>query len=184
MVEDIAPGSLGGDVNAIVSTPLGVFFSPWDADIGYELRLLPTIPVYRLYTDVTKEHLYTTDAYEYVVLGGGIWPQEGVGFRLFPNTRPYNGTTPTALYRLYHAGIRQHLWTTDQNEYNTLPGSGWTQEGVIGNLLPTAQAGSVPLYRMALANPPLHLWTTDANEYAVLQTFGWIPEGIIGFALP
>ena len=34
------------------------------------------------------------------------------------------------LYRLYHPGLRDHLYTKDPNEYNVLGGRGWQQEGV------------------------------------------------------
>ncbi len=93
--------------------------------------------------------------------------------------------TPVPLYRLYHAGIRQHLWTTDANEYAVLATRGWSQEGIDGYVLPTEVAGvTVPLYRLAYTALPLHLWTTDFNEYTVLATRGWIQEGIVGHVVP
>ena len=89
------------------------------------------------------------------------------------------------LYRLYNAGIRQHLWTTDANEYAVLATRGWMQEGTDSYVLPSGVAGvTVPLYRLAYAFLPIHLWTTDANEYAVLATRGWIQEGVAAHVLP
>jgi hypothetical protein len=46
------------------------------------------------------------------------------------------GTTP--LLRLFYPdGRGLHLWTTDQNEYDTLRTSGgWTAEGTAGFMLP------------------------------------------------
>jgi hypothetical protein len=101
---------------------------------------------------------------------------------------------PTALgslatrYRLYHPGTREHLYTTDLNEYNTLPGFGWTPEGSIYRLFSTAGSyggvAAVPYYRLYNASIFQHHWTADANEYAVLPSHGWTQEGIDGYVLP
>lgn len=79
--------------------------------------------------------------------------------------------------------MRQHLWTTDPNEYAVLPAEGWTQEGIVAYVLPTAVAGVAPnpLYRMMA--PQVHLWTTDMNEFDTLESEGWTLEGIIGYVL-
>ena len=140
---------------------------------------------YRLYSDVTKEHLYTTDTNEYGVLTGRGWVPEGVAHWVLVDATPVGGVTPVPLYRLYHAGIRPAPWTTDANEYAVLATRGWAQEGTDGYVLPSAVAGvTVPLYRLAYAFLPIHLWTTDANEYAVLATRGWIQEGVAAHVLP
>ncbi len=175
-----------GDVPLIAPGRAGLFFTPSDAGVGYELWRLPAVPVYRLYLGATLEHLYTTDSYEDRVLGTVGWRREGTAFRVFPGSEAYRGQTPVALHRLYHPGVLQHLWTTDANEASVLSSSqGWTYEGVTGYVLPSGATGTVPLYRMALAKPPLHLWTTDDNEYVVLTTQrGWIGEGIIGYVVP
>ena len=69
--------------------------------------------VYRLNSDITKEHLYTTDYNEYEVQGNNGWQQEDVAF-IVPT---YNGTD---VYRFYTPSTLQHVWTRDLNEYNTL----------------------------------------------------------------
>jgi hypothetical protein len=33
-------------------------------------------------------------------------------------------------------GLRVHLWTTDQNEYDFLGANGWVKEGAIGYVIP------------------------------------------------
>jgi hypothetical protein len=140
---------------------------------------------YRLYHDGTKEHHYTTDEYEYLVLGTWGWVQEGVAHRVYRDATPVGGVTPVPLYRLYHPGVQQHHWTVDSNEYDVLGSLGWIQEGVDGYILPVAVAGvTTPLYRLAHSVLPLHLWTTDANEYAVLANQGWIQEGVAGHVVP
>ncbi len=139
---------------------------------------------YRLFSDVTKEHHYTTNGYEYSVLGTIGWVQEGIAHRVYTSPTPVSGVTPVPLYRLYHEGIRQHLWTTDANENTVLGQYGWTREGVDGYILPTAIPGTTtPLYRLNYCCLPLHLWTVDANEYAVLPSWGWIQEGIAGYVV-
>jgi alpha-tubulin suppressor-like RCC1 family protein len=144
-----------------------------------------TVTQYRLYSDFTKEHLYTTDLNEYNVLGANNWIQEGVAYRMLTNG-VYNSVAATIpMYRMYHAGILQHHWTTDSNEVVVLSANTqWEYEGVAGYLLPSQAAGTVPLYRMSLASPPIHLWTTDLNEYDTLATRGWVKEGIIGYVVP
>ena len=145
----------------------------------------PVRPRFRLYSDVTKEHHYTTDLNEYTVLRTRGWLQEGVAHWVWEDALQVSAVTPVPLYRLYNPQIRQHLWTTDANENAVLPARGWMQEGVDGYVLPSAVAGvTVPLYRLAYAFLPIHLWTTDRNEYDVLATRGWIQEGVVGHVVP
>jgi hypothetical protein len=115
------------------------------------------------------------------VLGARGWRQEGVAHRVYPSSTTVAGVGTVPLYRMYHAGVRQHFWTTNAYEYNVLATHGWTREGVDGHLLPAAVSGvTVPLYRLAHKTLPLHLWTTDAHEYAVLVGRGWRQEGVVG----
>jgi uncharacterized delta-60 repeat protein len=144
-----------------------------------------TVPMYRLYSDVTKEHLYTTDANEYAVLGTSGWVQEGTAWTMFGNGT-HAGQFTIPLYRMYHPGIRQHHWTTDANEIMVLASQGaWQYERISGYLLPSTAAGSTPLYRLMYHTPPLHLWTTDENEKNVLSSqYGWVYEGVVGEVMP
>ncbi len=75
------------------------------------------------------------------------------------------------IYRLYNKVSGEHLYTSDQNESNTLSsGPDWTYEGVGWNAPNSGQA----VYR--LYNPILadHLYTTDSHEVLVLTTKeGW-----------
>jgi len=184
----------------------GTFDTRWDNDVlnpafaalrasDFEVvqlgwKPLPPAPAglanrFRLYSDVTKEHLYTTDTNEYNVLGMQGWAQEGVAHRVYTTNAPVYGLTPVPLYRVHHPGIHQHLWTTDPNEYAVLGAGAWTQEGIDGYLLPSPVAGvTVPLYRLAYRFLPIHLWTTDTNEYSVLNTQGWVQEGVVGHVVP
>jgi len=149
--------------------------------------------VYRLYSPVTLEHLYTTDPNEYNTLESyvGTWNGEGEVFSEYSGPATVGGVADEPLYRLYNPSVLQHLWTTDLNEYTVLATEGWNQENIVGYVFPAATGatatslptvpGSQALYR--LMAPQVHLWTTTPNEYDTLQTEGWTGEGIIGYVV-
>jgi hypothetical protein len=147
---------------------------------------------YRLFSPVTKEHMFTTDLNEYNTLGSytDTWTQEGTVGHILDNPGSYNGVVATPYYRLYNASNAQHLWTTDPNEYYTLIRyPQYNAEGVDGYILPTQALGSIPLYRLMYPYsspvPGLHHWTIDENEYTTLiATYGWVGEGGTGFVIP
>jgi alpha-tubulin suppressor-like RCC1 family protein len=92
------------------------------------------LPYLRLYNPYSRQHHWTTDAFEYAYLGTVGWNQEGVDGYILPS--PAQGTS--ALYRLYlEAAGGLHLWTTDLVEVNYLTtNAGWTFEGVAGYVIP------------------------------------------------
>jgi hypothetical protein len=148
------------------------------------------VPVqrYRLYSDVTKEHHFTTDFNEYTVLGAqtGTWVQEGTVGRILDNPGSFNGVEAIPYYRLYDSSTQWHHWTTDPNEYYTLGlFPNWNQEGVDGWILPTNTAGATELYRLNYPFiPGLHHWTIDANEYnTLIASYGWQGEPGAGFVV-
>jgi glucose/arabinose dehydrogenase len=94
----------------------------------------------------------------------------------------------TNQYRLYHDGTKEHLYTTDFNEYQVLGTRSWAQEGVayriFGGFGSYNGACTIAFYRLYHSPSLQHHWTTDANEVAVLTTRpGWTYEGIIGYIL-
>jgi alpha-tubulin suppressor-like RCC1 family protein len=141
---------------------------------------------YRLYSDATKEHLFTTDQNEYNVLGANGWVQEGTAGSVLNNPGAFNGVTATPYYRLYNSSSTWHHWTSDANEYYTLiEFPGWNGEGVDGYILPTNTIGATQLYRLLYPFiAGLHHWTIDANEYnTLINSYGWIGEGGAGFVI-
>jgi len=90
-----------------------------------------TQAVYRLYSPVTLEHLYTSDVNEYDTLKQevGTWSDEGNAYQDYASPRTIDGVADEPLYRLYNPSIKQHLWTTALSEYTTLATEGWNQEG-------------------------------------------------------
>ena len=84
-----------------------------------------------------------------------------------PQTARAETTDNTPIYRLYNPDNGEHLYTTDENERDTLYASyGWGYEGVAWY---SANEGT-PVYRLynnVLCN---HLYTTDLNEIRVLTS--------------
>ena len=88
-------------------------------------------PVYRLYNEDLKTHLFTIDENEKDTLtdpySPGNWTYEGVAFYVDPDHT--DGTVP--VYRLYSENLKTHLFTMDTNELDTLSAQpGWSYEGV------------------------------------------------------
>lgn len=85
---------------------------------------------------------------------------------------PERSTHP--LYRLYHPGLKVHLYTKDANEYAVLASRGWKQEGIAW--MTAVEQGEL-IYRLYHPGLKVHLYTKDTNEYKVLATRGWKREG-------
>ncbi len=104
-------------------------------------------------------------------------------------------TTPTTgtlvpRYRLYDPASRSHHFTTDLNEYTTLGGRGFLQEGVSCRIY-NAPASSLfsaasPYFRIYDQSGKSHFWTTDRNEYLTLirNRAVYLGESVDGFLLP
>ena len=82
-------------------------------------------------------------------------------------------TGDAPVYRMYHPGLKVHLYTKDLNEYQVLAKRGWMQEGVSYQSF-----GTIPVYRLYHSGIKKHLYTKDENEKNVLSKSGWTYEGI------
>jgi ELWxxDGT repeat protein len=104
------------------------------------------------------------------------------------NDDPAIAATTVTQYRLYHDGTKEHLYTTDLNEYNVLGTRGWTQEGVAYRMLTNGiynGVATIPLFRLYHPGIQQHHWTTDSNEATTLGSNpAWFYEGTIGYLLP
>jgi hypothetical protein len=89
-----------------------------------------TAPVYRLYNEDLKTHLFTIDKNEKDTLANSsqeAWTYEGVAFYVDPEYA--DGTVP--VYRMYSQDLKRHLLTMDANEKDMLSAKpGWIYEGV------------------------------------------------------
>ncbi len=114
--------------------------------------------------------------------------QRGTATGTITNDDPAIAATTVTQYRLYHEGTKEHLYTTDLNEYNVLGARGWAQEGVAYRMLTNGTYGgvaTVPLFRLYHPGILQHHWTPDSNEAVVLGiTPSWLYEGTIGYLLP
>ena len=105
-----------------------------------------------------------------------------IGWGHYEGIAWYAPLSGTPVYRLYHKDLRDHHYTLDKNERDTLVAKyGWVNEGIAWY-----SGGTKPLYR--LYNPRLtsgsHHYTTDANERDVLVAqHGWIYEGIAWYGV-
>jgi len=104
------------------------------------------------------------------------------------NDDPASSATLVTQYRLYHDGTKEHLYTTDLNEYNVLGTRGWILEGIAYKMLTNGMyngVATVPLFRLYHPGILQHHWTPDSNEALVLGTgSSWFYEGTIGYLLP
>jgi len=181
----------GGSLRATFKNASGsVIGSATSAPINLRYTTAPGqwTSFYRLYLDITKEHLYTTDAYEYSVLGTRGWVQESTVGSILDGPGAISGVNAAPYYRLYIPSLLSHHWTSDRNEYLTLrqnPGI-FSAEHIVGYILPAQAPGTVPFYRLVYLSIPYHHWTTDAYEVQVLTTQWktWAPEGIAGYLKP
>ena len=87
------------------------------------------------------------------------------------------------LYRMYNPDVKDHFYTTNPYEYNTIAVNyGYLQEGILGFISPINSTGTIPLYRMYSPTARDHFYTTDPNEYRTIAVnYGYIQEGKVGY---
>lgn len=79
------------------------------------------------------------------------------------------------VWRLYNRWTGEHLYTTDEREYNSLPAYGWVQEESAWMSPATSESVTYRLYNPYSGD---HLYTTDRGEYDGLGATGWKQEGV------
>ena len=79
------------------------------------------------------------------------------------------------MHRVYNPNSGEHFYTSGENEYSTLIGLGWGDEGYGW----TAPLGNgVPVYRLYNPTAGEHHYTTSDSERQALTELGWNDEGI------
>ncbi len=98
----------------------------------------------------------------------------GVGVAGEAKAAPASTDATVEVYRLYNPFNPEHLYTTDENEYQELQSKGWEGEGVYW-LAPS----SAETQARRLQNPYTgeHLLSADVGEIEALAEAGWILEG-------
>lgn len=132
---------------------------------------MESIPVYRLYLDKNKEHLYTTSPNEAKVLSTEHgWKYEGVAW-----FAPNEGD---GIYRLYNPVLQNHHYTSDLNEIKVLTTKDvWKLDNNGKPLFYSGGTGKI--YRLYYSgHNGVHHLTTDKKEYNTLKEYGWKQEGV------
>jgi hypothetical protein len=101
-------------------------------------------------------------------------------------------TTVTAgpWYRIYDPFAPSYLYTSDQNEYNTLGAQGFVLQGTSGLVMngPTTVSGisNTAFYRVFVNSTSSHFWTSDRNEFLTLinRQQAYVGEGVTAFVMP
>ena len=155
-------------INIITSNAVG--------DLSINVEFAEYVPVYRLYNQITSEHLFTTDKTEYdawVAMcdnNEDYWIGEGIDW-----FAPASGGTQ--VYRLYNAslgslGRSSHYYTSDVNEKDELINKyGWKEEELTRGF---QSGGTIPIY--TCYNEYLgsaHHYTSSKSEWESLANHGW-----------
>ncbi|MBM7635874.1 hypothetical protein [Streptococcus saliviloxodontae] len=81
----------------------------------------------------------------------------------------------SSIYRLYNPTLKEHLFTSDTNEYDVLSSKGWNQEGLAWYAPDNGQQ----VTRLYSKITHKHLYTTDQNEVSVLTRSGaWVQDAM------
>jgi len=143
-------------------------------------------PVHRYWNAGITDHFYTVDPNE-IGAGKHGYVGEGVAFHVF--SHHHHGLVP--VYRYNKAG--DHFYTANAAEIGTThPGQaghhGYTCEGVLGYVSPTAFHGGIPVYRYYKEDSSAgdHFYTSNAAEIGTTHegqvgNHGYKCEGILGY---
>jgi hypothetical protein len=100
----------------------------------------------------------------------------------------------TVIYRYYHPGTHDHLYTTNAEEIGTTTAGqvgvhGYQYEFTSFSLFTNPHQGLLPVYRYYHSGHNDHFYTTNIGEIGVIKAgqtgnFGYKCEGIIGYVSP
>jgi hypothetical protein len=121
------------------------------------------VPIYRLYSPIYGQHLYSTSATDGA--SGGFYLELSPAFNVYQTQ--ISGTVP--LYRCLYSG------GNFANVYNC---AGYTTIGLMGYIYQSAQPNTSPLYRCYNTAGDHLLPVADTSE---CTTHGYTVEGILGY---
>ena len=138
--------------------------------------LLPTQPLFRLYSAALDDHLYTIDPHE------GASGYKGEGTACLVLSQQTSGSVP--LFRLRSPAGR-HFYTVDTGERQTLLNGGYVDEGTTGFVLANLGGVPQPFFRSYHPNTGGHLYTASIAEHdAATKKYGYRGDGISFFLWP
>ena len=142
----------------------------------------PDVPLYRLVSRKTGDHLYTTNAAEKDnAVKSSDYALEGIVGYIWSSQQP--GTEP--LYRLVGGPHNDHFYTTNAAERDRAIGQlHYRSEGTTGYISKTAAPGTEALYRVYNSSDADHLYTTSAQERDnAVRLYHYKDEGTVGYVL-
>jgi predicted small lipoprotein YifL len=88
------------------------------------------------------------------------------------------------VFRVFHPGTMEHLYTTGAHERDVLVEKGWKDEKVAWLTVGKDAEDAAPVYRLCYPGTGDHHYTTDKNERdTLIKTQGWIDE-TVAFYVP
>jgi hypothetical protein len=145
------------------------------------VKILQTVPLYRLLKTGTGNHFYTTSATERDNAVNHLgFKYEGIAGYVF--STQVTGSVP--LYRLVLATstVLDHFYTTSAAERdNAVKTYSYKYEGIQCYVLPTQMKGTTPLYRLVNSKPD-HFYTISSPEKDnAVKSYGYKYEGIASY---
>jgi Bacterial Ig domain/Repeat of unknown function (DUF5648) len=127
---------------------------------------VPTMPMYRLYSQGLGTHYYAQQkwAYDYLVSVG--WKAEGIRAHILPRPTP----STVALERFYHPQKNRHYFSIDANDRGRLKTQGWQSNGIVGFVLPpdfVASTNRLPVLQLDISTS---LGTTPPASFTATVT--------------
>ncbi|XP_019862934.1 PREDICTED: uncharacterized protein LOC109591703, partial [Amphimedon queenslandica] len=141
------------------------------------------VPLYRyLGSSNGTNHFYTTSPDEIGTTTPGQidkrgYRSEGIAAYIYADPPLLVAPAVVPLYRYYHEGIRDHLYTTDFNELACGEGNpdGYNYEGIQGYCFKNSLPGiNRPLYRYWSDNANDHFYTTNESEIGTTTRESWL----------
>ena len=140
------------------------------------------VPVYRLYNQITSEHLFTTNKTEYdnfvklCAEGKDVWIGEGIDW--FAEVTPQTADANT-IRRFYNAGLgalghSSHYYSNNEAEIATLLQNGWVDDGADNYIQSGGNEAIWTCYNEALRSA--HHYTSSKTEWEGLEIHGWALE--------
>ena len=127
-------------------------------------------------------HFYTTDNNERMIAINNIgFTDEHIACWAF-SAPAINGFAP--LYRAYHSGTGDHLFTMSIAERDTVTRGGYAPEGIACYLYPASVPSMVPFYRAYRHETNEHFYTANPSEYSYVTGHGYAGEGVTGYVYP
>lgn len=146
-----------------------------------EMQKQKLVPIYRLWSETTKDHMVTTSSEEKDRLQNSLkWNYEGIEGYIYETQEP--GTAP--LYRYYNEKTKDHYCTSNEEFEKLAPNLGYHYESTLGYIYKTQQPNTVPFYQFYSEVRQDHFVTSDADFFKFARQFGgYENKGIEGYIL-